>query len=137
MERTQRTRRLHGPQLQPVEREVEPGDAAVQVVFGCQATRKPGRSRSGAGGSYQIVTTNQGPPPSLGLPAPAEIAVSVLMMLTDVCEASQALICSSITFARLSMNIFTCSGLAILLAPIRTRRRCRAGRIRRRVRFLR
>src|SRR5215510_12635944 len=121
MERAQRTQRLHGPQRQPVERELEPGDAAVQVVFGCQATRKPGRSRSGAGGSYQMVTTNQGPPVSLTFPASAEIAVSVLIMLTDVCEASQALICSSITFARLSMKIFTCSGLAILLAPVKSR----------------
>src|SRR5215510_1214251 len=131
MERAQRT---HWLALNYSRLKLEPGDAAVQVVFGCQATRKPGRSRSGAGGSYQMVTTNQGPPLSPGFPSPAEIAVSVLMMLTDVCEASQALICSSITFARLSVKIFTCSGLAILLAPLKSRRCCRADRIRRRVR---
>src|SRR5215470_14328706 len=62
-----------------------------------------------------MVTTSQGRPVSAGFPTPAEMAVSVLMMLTDVCEANQALICSSITFARLSLKILTCSGLGILL----------------------
>ena len=63
-----------------------------------------------------MVTTSQGPPVSAEFPPSAEIAVSVLMMLTDVCEANQTLICSSITFARLSMKILTCNGLGILLA---------------------
>ena len=63
-----------------------------------------------------MVTTSQGLFAPLGLPPAAETAVSVLMMLTDVCDASQALICSSMTLAWLSMKILICSGVGILLA---------------------
>src|SRR6185437_1292368 len=83
----------------------------------CQANRKPGRCWSGAGGSYQTVTTMQGPVPAPGFSLTAATTVSVLMMEAAPRFSSQALICSSISLVLVSIKILIFRGLGICSSP--------------------